>query len=38
VALEKPYSARSAGMWRVLVVDRYSGRSYEFGRVRVRAA
>jgi hypothetical protein len=28
----------TAGMWRVLVVDRYSGRSYEFSRVRVRAA
>jgi len=25
------------GMWRVLVVDRETGRSYEFNRVRVRA-
>ena len=28
----------TAGTWRVLVLDRYSGRSYEFNRVRVRAA
>jgi hypothetical protein len=28
----------SAGMWRVLVVDKETGRSYEFGRMRVRAA
>ena len=28
----------TAGLWRVLVVDRYSGRSYEFGRVRVRVS
>ena len=28
----------TAGMWRVLARDRYSGRSYEFNRVRVRAA
>ena len=28
----------TAGLWRVLAVDRYSGRSYEFSRVRVRAA
>ena len=28
----------TAGLWRVLVVDRYSGRAYEFSRVRVRAA
>jgi hypothetical protein len=27
-----------AGMWRVLVVDRMTGRSYEFGRVKVGAA
>ena len=27
-----------AGTWRVIVVDRYSGRSYEFNRVKVRAA
>src|SRR3954453_7284372 len=36
------YSARvvfpTAGLWRVLAVDRYSGRSYEFAKVRVRAA
>jgi hypothetical protein len=28
----------TAGSWRVLVVDRQTGRSYEFGRTRVRAA
>jgi hypothetical protein len=28
----------TAGLWRVLAVDRYSGRSYELSRVRVRAA
>ena len=27
----------AAGMWRVLVVDRETGRSYEFNRMRVRA-
>jgi hypothetical protein len=27
----------TAGMWRVLVVDRETGRSYEFHRMRVRA-
>ena len=27
----------SAGMWRVLVIDRQTGRAYEFGRMRVRA-
>jgi hypothetical protein len=27
----------TAGMWRVLVVDRETGRSYEFQRMRVRA-
>ena len=27
----------TAGIWRVLVVDRETGRSYEFRRVRVRA-
>jgi len=27
-----------AGSWRLIVVDRYSGRSYEFKRVTVRAA
>jgi hypothetical protein len=27
----------TAGMWRVLVVDRMTGRSYEFNRMRVRA-
>jgi hypothetical protein len=28
----------NAGMWRVLVIDRQTGRAYEFGRVRVRAS
>jgi hypothetical protein len=28
----------TAGSWRVIAVDRYSGRSYEFKRVTVRAA
>jgi hypothetical protein len=28
----------AAGTWRVIVVDRYSGRSYEFKRMTVRAA
>ena len=28
----------TAGMWRVIVVDRYSGRAYEFNRMKVRAA
>jgi hypothetical protein len=28
----------TAGIWRVIAVDRYSGRSYEFDRVTVRAA
>jgi hypothetical protein len=36
------YSARivfpSAGLWRVIVVDRETGRAYELGRMRVRAA
>jgi hypothetical protein len=27
----------AAGLWRVLVVDRETGRSYEFNRMRVRA-
>jgi hypothetical protein len=27
----------TAGMWRVLVVDRETGRSYEFNKMRVRA-
>jgi hypothetical protein len=27
-----------AGMWRVIVVDRETGRAYEFNRMRVRAA
>lgn len=28
----------SAGMWRVVVVDRMTGRAYSFGQTRVRAA
>ena len=28
----------TAGTWRVIVVDRYSGRAYEFNRMKVRAA
>jgi hypothetical protein len=28
----------TAGTWRVVAVDRYSGRAYEFARVRVRPA
>jgi hypothetical protein len=28
----------SAGMWRVVVVDRMTGRAYPFGRLRVRAS
>lgn len=28
----------SAGMWRVIIVDRETGRAYEFSRIRVRAA
>ena len=28
----------TAGMWRVIIVDRYSGRAYEFNRMKVRAA
>jgi hypothetical protein len=28
----------SAGLWRVVVVDRETGRAYSFGRTRVRAA
>jgi hypothetical protein len=28
----------TAGTWRLIVLDRYSGRSYEFKRVTVRAA
>jgi hypothetical protein len=27
----------SAGTWRVIVVDRYSGRAYEFARMKVQA-
>jgi len=28
----------SAGMWRVVVIDRMTGRAYPFGRLRVRAS
>jgi hypothetical protein len=28
----------TAGTWRVIAVDRYSGRAYEFARMKVRAA
>jgi hypothetical protein len=28
----------NAGMWRVVVIDRMTGRAYPFGRVRVRAS
>jgi hypothetical protein len=27
----------TAGMWRVIVIDRQTGRAYEFGQMRVRA-
>ncbi len=27
----------TAGMWRVIVIDRETGRAYEFGRMRVRS-